>query len=114
MANQNYRAHKVSSEDRADGTILMRSDYALGQPVASTNVWLHRWADERPDGIFLAERSGAGWRELRYGETLERVRALAASLLGRGLNGDAPILIVSGNGIDHGLLGLAAQYVGIP
>ncbi len=114
MAGQIYRAHKVQCEDRADGTILMRSQHAPGTPVDSTNDWLHRWAEERPDGVFLAERSGPGWRELRYREALEKVRALAASLLARGLNGDTPILIVSGNGIDHGLLALAAQYVGIP
>jgi len=115
MANSPaYYPHKVQSEDRADGSILMQSGYALGTPVATTNVWLHRWADERPGGVFLAERSGEGWRELQYGAALEQVRALAAALLGRGLNKDTPILIVSGNGVDHGLLVLAAQYVGIP
>jgi feruloyl-CoA synthase len=109
-----YRAHKVRCEDRADGSILIRSDYALGQPVATTNVWLHRWAHERPDGVFLAERSGDGWRTQPYGAALEKVRALAAALLGRGLNGGTPILILSGNSINHGLLSLAAHYVGIP
>lgn len=112
--SRTYRSHRVHSQDRPDGSILIRSDYALGEPVASTNVWLHRWAEARPDGVFLAERSGAGWREIPYGAALERVRALAAALLGRGLNKDTPILILSGNSIDHGLLGLAAQYVGIP
>ena len=114
MAKPTYLAHKVHSADRADGSILMRSDYPLGAPVRSTNDWLHRWAGETPDAVFLAERSGAGWRELHYGETLGQVRGLAASLLGRGLNANTPILIVSGNGVDHGLLALAAQYVGIP
>ncbi len=111
---QSYRPHKVQCEDRADGSILMRSDYALGQAADTTNDWLHRWAVDRPDGVFLAERSGAGWRELRYGAALEQVRALAGGLLARGLNADTPILIISGNGVDHGLLVLAAQYVGIP
>ncbi|PCH73401.1 MAG: feruloyl-CoA synthetase [Rhodobacteraceae bacterium] len=109
-----YRPHKVRCEDRDDGTIIMHSDYALGAPVSSTNDWLHRWAKQRPDAVFLAERSGAGWRTLTYSAALEQVRALAAGLLGRGLNGDTPILILSGNGVDHGLLALAAQYVGIP
>lgn len=111
---QTCYAQKVQCDDRADGTILMRSDYELGQVVATTNVWLHRWAAKRSNGVFLAERSGAGWRELRYGAALEQVRALAAGLLGRGLTKETPILIISGNGVDHGLLGLAAQYVGIP
>ena len=42
------------------------------------------------------------------------MRAIAASLLGRGLNADTPVLVMSGNGVDHGLLALAAQYAGIP
>ncbi len=109
-----YRPHKVRCEDRDDGTIVMHSDYALGTSVSSTNDWLHQWAKQRPDAVFLAERSGAGWRALTYSAALEQVRALAAGLLGRGLNGDTPILILSGNGVDHGLLALAAQYVGIP
>jgi feruloyl-CoA synthase len=109
-----FRPHKVRCVDRDDGTIVMQSDYALGTPAASTNDWLHRWAKQRPDAVFLAERSGAGWRDLTYSAALEQVRALAAGLLARGLNGDTPILILSGNGVDHGLLALAAQYVGIP
>ena len=49
-----------------------------------------------------------------YAEALDQVRALASALLARGLGPDTPILIVSGNGVDHGLLSLAAHYVGIP
>ena len=30
------------------------------------------------------------------------------------MGADTPILIMSGNGVDHALLSLAAQYVGIP
>jgi feruloyl-CoA synthase len=113
-SNLTYRPHRVRCEDREDGSIVMQSTYALGRSVASTNDWLHRWANERPQAVFLAERSGEGWRNLSYEAALEQVRALAAALLARGLNKDTPILILSGNGIDHGLLALAAQYVGIP
>lgn len=109
-----YRDHKVRHTTRPDGSILLRSAYELSQPVDTTSVWLHRWADQRPNSVFLAERSGPGWRELPYGAALEQVRALAAALLDRGLNSETPILIISGNSIDHGLLSLAAQYVGIP
>lgn len=109
-----YRPHLVLRQDKDDGTILLRSGYDMS-PVADTSRdWLHRWAAERPETVFLAERSGEGWREMRYGETLEQVRALAAGLLARGLSRDTPILIISGNGVDHGLLTLAAHYVGIP
>ncbi|MEX0282281.1 MAG: feruloyl-CoA synthase [Arenibacterium sp.] len=111
---QKFRAHKVIREDREDGAILLRSAYALRNPVAKSSDWLHHWADERANAVFLAERSGSGWRELTFAATLQQVRALAAGLLARGLDHTTPILILSGNSIGHGLLTLAAHYVGIP
>ncbi len=109
-----YLAHSVSREDRADGTILLKSNYDLGPVADKTGDWLHRWATETPDRTFIAERSGAGWREESYAATLQKVRAIASALLARGMGPETPIIIMSGNGVDHGLLSLAAQYVGVP
>ncbi|MCB1384503.1 MAG: feruloyl-CoA synthase [Nitratireductor sp.] len=109
-----YLPHRIERDDRQDGTILLRSGYPLGEVVDSTGRWLHRWADEAPGRVAVAERDGDAWRELTYGELLEQVRAVAAGLLARGLDGRDAIAILSGNGIDHLLLSLAAQYVGIP
>ena len=53
-----YRPHKVVREDRADGSILLRSGYQMS-PVTDTSAdWLRRWAQDRGAGVFLAERSG--------------------------------------------------------
>jgi len=109
-----FLRHSVSRENRADNSILLRSNYELGPVVDRTGDWLHKWAEDAPDRVFLAERSGAGWREEKYAATLQKVRALASSLLARGMGVETPILIMSGNGVDHGLLSLAAQYVGVP
>ncbi len=109
-----YLPHSIAREDRADGSILLRSNYELGPVARCTSDWLHHWADATPDVIFIAERSGAGWREESYGATLDKVRAIGQSLLARGMGPDTPILIMSGNGVDHALLTLAAQYVGVP
>lgn len=109
-----YRPHNVLREERADGTVLLRSGYDLGPVAERTGDWLHHWAAEAPERVFLAERSGAGWRALTYGEVLEQVRAVAAALLARGMGPDTPIMVLSGNGADHGLLALAGQYAGIP
>ena len=110
----NFKPHDVSSEQRNDGTLLLRSNAETGDVVDTSADWLHRWSEEAPERIFLAERSGAGWREETYQSTLQKVRAIAASLLARGMGPDTPILIMSGNGVDHGLLTLAAHYVGVP
>ena len=47
-------------------------------------------------------------------ETLRQVRCIGAALLARDLSPDRPVVILSGNDIEHALLGLAALHVGIP
>ena len=106
--------HAVNIERRDNGNLLMTSRTPFDPVVPNTGVWLDKWAEETPSRIFLAERSGAGWREMGYGEVRDVVRAIASSLAARGLNSTTPIVIMSGNGIDHALLSLAAQYAGIP
>lgn len=109
-----YGKNAVVREDRADGSILLTSPHPLPTPVRTSTDWLRHWAGARPDTVFLAERSGMGWRELTYSEACQRAQAVAAALLDRGLNKDTPILILSGNGVDHGVLSLSAHMVGIP
>jgi feruloyl-CoA synthase len=112
--SSNLRPHKVIRTDRPDGSILLESGYDLGPVARCTGDWLHDWAAKAPDRVFLAERSGNGWRTVSYAQALEMVRSIAGHLLSRDLGPERPILIVSGNSIDHGLLSLAAQYVGVP
>lgn len=114
MTDARYRAHQVRREDRPGGAILLTSGYDMSPVAATSGDWLRRWAAETPGAVFLAERSGAGWREVSYGAALERVRALAAGLLSCGMGPKTPLLIISGNGVDHGLLSLAAHYIGVP
>ncbi len=109
-----FLSHSVLRQDRDDGSILLSSKYRLGPVTEKTGNWLHKWADATPEQVFIAQRSGAGWKELDYRTTLQKTRAIAASLLARGMGPDTPIIIMSGNGIDHALLSLAAQYVGVP
>ena len=109
-----YLSHNVQREIREDGSIILRSGYGLSDYVSKSGDWLDDWAARTPDAVFIAERSGPAWREVSYGQAREMVRALASSLLARGLGSDTPIMILSGNGVDHGLLSLAAQYAGIP
>ena len=109
-----YLAHDAAREIRPDGTMILRSRLPLDPIVRTTSDWLHHWAEAAPERIYLAERSGAGWREHGYSEVLAMVQAIGRSLAARGLTADTPIAILSGNGVDHALLSFAAQYVGIP
>jgi len=108
-----FAAHRARLENRPDGVLQMTSGYNLPDAVANTGVWLHEWAKAAPDRVFLAERSGDGWREESFRATLETVRALAAGLLDQGLKSGDRLMVLSGNSVDHGLLCLAAQYIGI-
>ena len=108
------RPHKVTRETRADGTILLSSGYPMPPVAARTTDWLDRWARETPEALFLAERAGDGWRETPYGEAHETVDAIAGGLLSHGLRPGDPLMVLSGNGIDHGLLTLACQKIGLP
>lgn len=110
----NYKAHDVVREDCEDGAIILRAREPLGPVVEKTTDWLDDWSKKTPDAVFLAERSGKGWREESFLSIQQKARNLAGGLLGLGLTPATPILIISGNSIDHGILALAAQYVGIP
>ncbi|GAB4262718.1 MAG: feruloyl-CoA synthase [Pararhodobacter sp.] len=114
MTEGKYRAHKAHREDRPDGSIILTSEWPHAPAARCATDWLERWAAEAPDRVFIAERSGPGWREVTYAQALETVKAIAAGLAARGMNGDTPILIISGNGVDHALLTLGAQYIGVP
>src|SRR5262249_13957836 len=96
------------------GTVYLKSTVALGEYPERITDALERWAESAGDRPFLAERRASGaWREITYGESLPRVRRIGQALLDRGLSQDRPLLILSGNGIDHALLALAAMHVGV-
>jgi feruloyl-CoA synthase len=104
----------VVSERRSDGTMLLRSPHPLAPYPAKLTERLEYWAATAPARTFLAQRTPSGWRKLGYGETLDCVRRIGAALLRRNLSPERPLVILSGNDIEHALLGLAAMYVGIP
>jgi feruloyl-CoA synthase len=101
-------------EDRPDGTILVRSPRALpGYPDKMTER-LDHWALVAPERTFLARRGADGeWIRLSYAETRRRARAIAQSLIHRGLSYERPVAILSGNSLEHGLLALGAMYAGV-
>src|SRR6266436_6306035 len=105
----------VSIDRRDDGTIYLRPKIALGEyPVRLTDR-LHLWAKAEPDRIFMAERAGnSGWRQITYAQLLASSRRVASALLARDLSAEKPIVILSGNSIDHALVAFGALYAGIP
>jgi feruloyl-CoA synthase len=63
----------------------------------------------------MAEREGGrGWRKITYAELLTASRHIASGLIQRGLSAERPVVILSGNSIDHALLAFGAFYAGVP
>jgi feruloyl-CoA synthase len=105
----------VSIDRRDDGTIYLRPKIALGDYPLRLTDRLHHWADAEPNRIFMAERDTSGlWRKISYAQLLASSRHIASGLLARGLSADKPIVILSGNSIDHALFAFGALYAGIP
>jgi feruloyl-CoA synthase len=99
---------------RSGDAVYLQSRRALGAYPNRLTERLEYWAGHAPDRPFLAQRGATGeWYRVSYGEALTRVRAIAQALLDRKLSNDCPVLILSGNGIEHGLLALAAMHAGI-
>jgi feruloyl-CoA synthase len=98
-----------------DGGLLMRSRQELRPYARCLGELLRHWASAAPDRTFLAERGGdGGWRRVSYAAALEAVERIASALLERDLSPERPLALLSDNGVDHGLLQLAAMQVGVP
>jgi feruloyl-CoA synthase len=106
----------IVADRRADGSILLRSTTPLRLSARSVGDWLEHWARQAPDRIFLADRAGADapWSTVTYRDALKQVRGAAAWILAQGLSADRPLVILSDNSVEHALLALAAQHVGVP
>ena len=106
----------VIVERRDDGTIYLRPKAQLRDyPVRLTDR-LHHWAEAAPDRVFMAERerrAAAGGRSPMR-ELLASSRHIASALLARGLSAEKPVVILSGNSVDHALIAFGALYAGIP
>jgi feruloyl-CoA synthase len=102
-------------ERRADGTLLLRPRTELGKYPARLTDTLEYWARTAPDRVLIARRSAQGdWIKVSYRDGLARVQRIAAGLQARNLSAERPIVVLSGNSIEHFILGLAAMWAGVP
>src|SRR3954465_8842734 len=105
----------VTIERREDGTVYLRPKAPLSDYPVRLTARLPHWAKVAPDRVFMAERNAArGWRQITYAELLASSRHIASALLARGLSAEKPVVILSGNSIDHALIAFGALYAGIP
>lgn len=108
-------AVEVHREVRADGSMVLATSTHLQPYPHRLTASLQHWASQTPGKVFISQKdSNGGWRSLTYAEALRRVKPVAQALLNYGLTADKPLVVLSGNSIEHALVALAALHVGIP
>jgi feruloyl-CoA synthase len=105
---------RVTAAEGGDGAVLLRSAEPLGEYPASVLHSVREHARLAPDVPMIAERAGPGWRRVTYAEAVAAAGAIGQGLLERGLGPDRPLLILSGNSVDHLLVTLGAMTAGVP
>jgi feruloyl-CoA synthase len=102
-------------EPRADGSLILRSTDPLGDYRVTVVHSLRAWAQADPGRLLVAERGpDGGWLGRTYGEAVAAADAIGQALLDRGLGPGRPLLLLSGNSVDHLLVTLGAMTAGVP
>lgn len=104
----------VRIEARAGNLYLNPREALQPLPGRLLDRLLH-WAEVRGEQTFVARRDAQGaWQAISYRDMLGRIRRIAAHLLDYGLSPARPLVILSGNDLEHLQLALAAYYIGVP
>ena len=108
------RTSGATLERLQGGAFLIQAEEPLQPyPRVLTDRIAH-WAQVAPDRICIAKRGSSGeWRQVTYSKVMRAVRSIGQALLDRGLNAERPVAILSENDLEHFLLMLAAQHVGV-
>ena len=106
----------IDVERRADGTIILRNRTPLQAYEKNIPAFLRRWGQETPDRVFMAQRRGPerAWKKVIYGEALATIDRLTQALLDLNLSEQRPVMVLSGNSIEHALLMMAAMQARAP
>lgn len=111
---------RVTVEKLGDGAtpvgLVLRSAEPLGDYPVTVLHSLRGYARATPGRTLVAERHPdfAGWRRCSYGAAVAAADSIGQALLDRGLGPGRPLLILSGNSVDHLLITLGAMTAGIP
>jgi feruloyl-CoA synthase len=100
---------------QADGVWHIDAVTPLAPVPARFTDRLLEGARAHPERTLVARRGPDGaWIRLSYADVLQRARRIGQALLDRGLSEERPLVILSGNDLEHFQLALGAMYAGIP
>jgi feruloyl-CoA synthase len=109
-----YGPKRLEVEERPGGEMILTNPTPFETKFQTMTAALEHWALKAPSRVWLAERSGAGWRTVTFGEARDQVATIAANLMAMGVVRLEPLLILAHNGIDHALIAYAAMSQGMP
>jgi len=111
-----FLPREIDVERRANGEIILRQRIPLNEYQRCIPLYLSRWAQERPDQTWLAQRRGPdrAWKRVSYAQAKRDVDAVTQALLDMRLTAEQPVAILSGNSIEHALMTQAAMQAGVP
>ena len=102
----------------SDGSVRLQSPEPLQPYPPRLNDALAHWAQHAPKRVFVARRDatqpGQPWQTITYAQMRDRARRLGQALLDLGASAQRPLLILSGNDLEHLSLALGAMWAGIP
>src|SRR4051812_25387057 len=97
---------EVTSRRVGDAWYL-ESPIALGEHPATLGDVFRSAVKRAPSRDFLIERRDGALHRVTYAEALEAAEKIAGTL-------DGPVLVLSGNSVNHALLMLACFLAGVP
>ena len=112
----NWLPRDIAVERRPDGVMVMQSRIPLQPFAAHIPSLLAKWAGERPDQTWIAQRKGADrqWRRISYAEGKAIVDGLTQALLNLRVPEGRPVAILSGNSLEHALMTQAGMQARLP
>jgi feruloyl-CoA synthase len=112
---ETFAAPDIAMERRGDGSVLLRSRQPLGDYEASVASVLRRRAAAHSDRMLAAQRDASDqWVGVTYGDAVAKADALARAFLDLGLGPERPVMVLSGNSVEHLLVTLGAFAAGVP
>ena len=114
-----YRAVRIGSAPvrvrREHDVWYMESDAAPGVYPKRMTDRLASGALAHPDRWLVARRGADGeWQGISYAQMLAHARAIGQALLDRNLSAERPVVILSGNDLEHMMVALGAMWAGVP
>ena len=110
-----FAAPDTAIDRRPDGTLILTSRHPLAQYERSIPEVLRKRAAAHPDRALAAQRDEHDrWVPISYAQARAKADAVAGGLLELGLGPERPLMVLSGNSVEHLLVSLGAYTAGVP